>query len=369
MLESYLADLEERLDEEAEQAHLEQWKRFWTADGTSTEGAVAADAATPGGVFAPRRNYAPPPAIEWPVVPINDAIERADPDLMLLRELKVASDRLAAGAGGVFNIRSNYGTGILPSLFGTELFMMEKELETLPTARPLGADRAKALLDAGLPSVRRGQGAQVLDLAERYRSLVRGYPKVARWIRQYHPDIQSPMDALEMIYGSELFLAVYDEGPTVHALLRLLTDTYAAMLRAWLAVVADTSDIDLDDGQLYTAHWGFLIRGRIMLRADSAMNFSPDMYDEFIIPYDRELLAAFGGGAMHFCGKGDHYIRSLCASPGLFAINMSQPEYNNMETIYEATVDRGIRIVGLPESARQAAAASGRPLRGKACVI
>jgi hypothetical protein len=40
-----------------------------------------------------------------------------------------------------------------------------------------------------------------------------------------------------------------------------------------------------------------------------------------------------------------------------------------METIYEATVDRGIRIVGLPESARDAAAASGRPLRGRACFI
>jgi hypothetical protein len=104
-----------------------------------------------------------------------------------------------------------------------------------------------------------------------------------------------------------------------------------------------------------------------MLRCDSAMNFSPGMYEEFILPNDRFLLEEFGGGAMHFCGKGDHYLRPLCATPGLSAMNVSQPEYNDMQTIYAATADRGVRILDLPAEAVDAARDEGRPLRGKVC--
>ena len=50
---------------------------------------------------------------------------------------------------------------------------------------------------------------------------------------------------------------------------------------------------------------------------------------------------------MHFCGKGDHYIEALSETPGLYAINMSQPDMNDMEIIYRNTVDKGIKILGL----------------------
>jgi hypothetical protein len=64
------------------------------------------------------------------------------------------------------------------------------------------------------------------------------------------------------------------------------------------------------------------------------------------MPYDKRLLDTFGGGAVHFCGRGDHYIPDLCSLEGVYGINMSQPECNDMETIYRATVDRGIPLLG-----------------------
>ena len=82
-----------------------------------------------------------------------------------------------------------------------------------------------------------------------------------------------------------------------------------------------------------------------MLRNDSAMNLSPDLYREYAAPYDGWLLDHFGGGAVHFCGRGDHYIETLCALPGLYGINMSQPHLNDMETIYRNTVDKGIPLL------------------------
>ena len=104
--------------------------------------------------------------------------------------------------------------------------------------------------------------------------------------------------------------------------------------------------------------------GTIMLRDDSAMNLSPAMFDEFVKPYDQRLLDTFGGGAIHFCGRGDHYLDSMCRMPGMHAIAKSQPDYHDMEVIYRATVDRGIKLIGLQRAAAEAALARGRGLNG-----
>jgi hypothetical protein len=49
----------------------------------------------------------------------------------------------------------------------------------------------------------------------------------------------------------------------------------------------------------------------------------------------------------------------------VYAIHMSQPEYNDMETMYAHTVDKGINILGLNPNVAQASIAEGRALRGR----
>jgi uroporphyrinogen-III decarboxylase len=108
-----------------------------------------------------------------------------------------------------------------------------------------------------------------------------------------------------------------------------------------------------------------LHRGGIMLRDDSAMNLSPQMFERFVRPYDQRLLDEFGGGAIHFCGKGDHYISRLSEMQNLHSIHMTEPQHNEMETIYAHTVDRGIHIIGLQRAAAEATVATGRDLHGR----
>jgi hypothetical protein len=76
------------------------------------------------------------------------------------------------------------------------------------------------------------------------------------------------------------------------------------------------------------------------------MNISPEIYREFSAPYDQKLLDYYDGGIVHFCGRGDHYIDIMSELDGLYGINMSQPECNDMEKIYKNTVDKGIKILG-----------------------
>ena len=66
---------------------------------------------------------------------INDAIE--DYELMILSQLKMCSDILASGGGEMLSVRANYGTGIIPTMFGAPFFIMPYENDTLPCTRNL----------------------------------------------------------------------------------------------------------------------------------------------------------------------------------------------------------------------------------------
>ncbi len=348
MLKKYLEDLERRLDTAVEEDLERQWREF-------SRGNFQGD------IFSPRRPAGNQPGVEWPGILINDAIDNFDK--MTLRELASCSLVLKNGGGAMLNVRANYGTGILSSLFGAEIFMMEAKLNTLPTTFPLpgGADAVRRLLDAGPPDLRAGFGAKVLEMGAHFRRVLAPYPKISRHVSVYHPDLQGPMDICELLWGSEIFLELIDKPELVHAFLSLITDTYIRFARAWREIFPVTGDT--------STHWGYMLRGQVMLRDDSAMNLSPEMFQEFIAPYDRRVLAELGGGAVHFCGRGDHYVPHLPEIPGLHAINMSQPQYNDMETIFRHTVDRGLKILGLRRDVAEAAVRAGRNLHGNVCCM
>lgn len=344
-LDACLADLERRVDPDVEAGQLAAWRGFL-------------DGRCAGPVFRPPPRPPAPARIDWPDVHINDAQD--DPDLMLLHQFASVSGVLArGGTGPLLNVRCNYGTGIVPSLFGCDLYTMPRESHTLPTALPMhSSDAMRRLLDAGVPDLSTGLGARVFDTAERFLAALERHPKLRQAVTLYHPDAQGPVDIVEVVWGSEMFLAVYDEPDLLHAVLDLVTGTYIAFLRRWYALVPPRHGP-------YSVHWGMLHRGTLMLRDDSLMNLSPQTYVEFVRPRDQRLFDTFGGGAMHFCGRGDHYIAPMGEMPGLAAVHASQPELNDMETILRHTVDRGIVLLDLQRPAVDAALARGRDLRGR----
>lgn len=342
MIEKYLEDLENRIDPAVEDDLYFQWRSFW-------EGTVKDE------IFIPRRKKKSPTAVKWPEISINSTLNNYE--LMALQQFKGCSDILADGTGYLLNIRCNYGTGIIPSLFGAEMFVMDEKLNTLPTTKPLqgGEKKIVEIIGRGVPSVRGGLGIKVFEMAERFIEMMKDYPKVQKYVKIYHPDIQGPMDICELLYGSSLFIALIDKTELIHNLLNLITETYKLFMEEWVKFVPFENN--------YSTHWSMLIKGNIMLRDDSAMNLSPEMFDEFIKPYDGRLLKIFNGGGIHFCGRGDHYIEKLSEIEGVYAINMSQPGYNDMEKILKNTVDKGIKIIGLSRETSEELKKKGRDLK------
>jgi hypothetical protein len=347
-LEIFLDDLEARIDPEVEDRLMAEWVDF-------TEGRFC------GPLFSPRRNRILPPKVEWPTVGINAALD--DFDLMALQQYSYCSMELAQDTGRFPCVRSNYGSSILPSLFGAELFMMEDSLNTLPTTKPIpgGLDGIRRLVDAGVPRLDSSLAGKALAMGERFVEIARSYPRIKKYVHIYHPDTQGPLDVAEVLVGSSIFLYLYDEPELLHSLLDLITRTYAEYLNRWFEIVPPEED--------YSVHWHLLHKGRIMLRDDSAMNLSPQMYEEFVRPYDQRLLDEFGGGGIHFCGRGDHYIEGMSRMRGLYSIPMSQPHLNDMERIYRNTVDKGILLINFNRAHAEKALAEGRDLRGRVHVV
>jgi hypothetical protein len=343
-IEQYLEDLENRIDHDVEEELLHQWETFLAGKMNT-------------GFFSPRRQKTSPTTMEWPKVTVNDTLN--DFELMAIQQLSTCSATLANGTGSIMNVRANYGTGILSSVFGAEIFLMDDKLNTLPTTRPLGfgADSIKQILDEGIPDLDNGFGERCFTMGKYFVDLFAGYTKVSRYIRIYHPDLQGPMDVCELLWGSEFFLNLIETPDLVHAFLRLITETYIRFMHAWEQIIPSRNG--------YSAHWGMLHKGRIMIRDDSAMNLSQEMFYKFIKPYDQRLLHEFGGGAIHFCGRGDHYVDYLQTMAGLFAVHMSQPECNDMERIFRNTINKGIILLDLQRGAAEEAMNQGRNLHGR----
>ena len=327
-----LEDIERRIDPEAEEDFAKQWEDFLY---DRVEDAI----------FVPKRKVLAPAGVEFPNVNITDAL--SDLELMLQHQLHGVSHALDSLSENLC-VRSNYGTGIMTSLFGAEIFEMDRKHNTLPITRSFDdTDKIQEILDAGKPSLLGGFGQRVFDFGELCAEVFAKYPKIQKYVSVYHPDTQGPLDICELLWGCEMFYTMYDDPDMVHDMLRLITDTYIDFMEKWYKIFPRKEDINV--------HWASLRhRGAILLRNDSAMNLSPAFYSEFSAPYDTELLEHFGGGAMHFCGRGDHYIEILCNIPKLYGVNMSQPELNDMETIYRNTVDKGIKLLAFsPEYAEK----------------
>ena len=324
----YLDDLEQRLDTAVEDQLENDWQQF--LDGKFT-----------GHIFKPRRAHQAPPTIQWPAIGINDALN--DYELMLVRELAGVSGQLKNGGGAMLNIRSNYGVAILPCVFGCEPFYMSDEQNTLPMATPVagGEKTIETLVAKGVPDFMDiGWTPKVFECGRFYQKALAPYPKLKKYVRIYHPDLQGPLDAAEVVWGSEILLSFYDNPDLLTAFLTLVTETYTQFLKRWFSENPNPSD-------RFASHWGIAHLGNIMLRNDSVMNISGDMYEEYAMPFDQRLLKEFNGGAIHFCGRGSHYVEHLARLEKFTALNLSQPEYNDMEKIFKNSVDVGIPILSL----------------------
>ncbi|OGF50953.1 MAG: hypothetical protein A2231_06485 [Candidatus Firestonebacteria bacterium RIFOXYA2_FULL_40_8] len=266
---------------------------------------------------------------DWPSYRYNDAF--ADPAKMLLNELNGIFRHVQAKDYHPLNIRCNYGTVIMPSVLGMTYKLTEA---SMPWSNHVETrEDVQKLIQKGIPDLEQGLGKTCFETAAYYKKMLAPYPKLNKAMNIYHPDMQGPFDIIHLIWGHDLMYAMFDCPEMIHDMMQVVTETYRAYMRKWKKFTGE--------GNEFTSHWWFYMKGGIMLRNDSPIMISPEQYEEFVKPYDQSLLDEFGG-CVHFCGRGTTFIDSMCKSKKLYGLHSSQIHLNDKELLYKSTSENKV---------------------------
>ena len=192
----------------------------------------------------------------------------------------------------------------------------------------------------GVPDLEQALGRRVLDTHRFYLDTLAGYPKCSRCVRITQPDLQGPFDIAHLLMGNDVFLAVVDEPDLVHELLAVVTDTYIAFRKLIDPLLTDRAG----DGAVYLH--GCLFGGKVLIKDDTAIiNLSEDMHRAFSKAYNDRILAAFGGGSMHYCGPSRTWAHEAVDSPWLRGINYGNPEMQDLAAEHAYWRERKVPIL------------------------
>jgi len=269
-------------------------------------------------------------ADEWPDYGFLDIFD--DPGKMLLHELRDVYAGARIKDDRLFGLRANYGTGIVASMFGCRTVTFE---DSLPIGLAVEPNQLARILDEGVPDLRAGLAGRALDTAAYYRESLRPYPKLSQVVGSQMLDIQGPFDNASIIWGSDIYLAFFDDPDRLRRLLQIVTDTIQQLVKLHRQV----------DGCPPTEHsgaWHYL--GGLCVRNDSSINLSGAQYEEFVKPLDTQLIADLGGW-IHFCGNARQWWPRMLDIPGLKGINPYQGEFYDLYSMFERCEAARVAIV------------------------
>lgn len=131
-------------------------------------------------------------------------------------------------------------------------------------------------------------------------------------------DPQGPLNIAICLCGVEnLFLWMYTNPDEVHQLMEFCTD----VLIDWIKIQKKHAGQEIESGAW--PHGIILPKGfgGVWIADDDCTVISPELYKEFVVPYNSKVFKAFGGGTLHFCGSAEHQMENFINTEGLKGIN------------------------------------------------
>jgi len=273
-----------------------------------------------------------------------------DPEKMLYNELTYAfntsiacRDRLADDLP--CTVRANYGTVLLASKFGAEVEQHEDNPPWIMHSDEGGVS-LEAVADSDPTDFSWGWCPRVIETYEFFRATLRAWPKLDRIIRVVLPDMQSPFDTLELIVGSSIFADLRTRPEVAARALRNVANAQVGFARCLAGLVTDGPDG-------FAHQHATMIRGRILLRDDSAILMSPNMYRDQIAPQDEFVLQQLNGGGIHCCGNVGLHAQRFLEPAGMQSFDFGQSEHNDVDAIYALAKQRQIPLIRVAASERE----------------
>ncbi|MBL7132493.1 MAG: hypothetical protein ISS78_00210 [Phycisphaerae bacterium] len=223
-----------------------------------------------------------------------------------------------------------YGTGVLGSGFGVGIKFQ---------------DRMDPAVDiSGITDV-----AQLKELRNPDPHKAGLMPRVLNTIRAMRDrtdlpvgvtDCQGPLTTALQVVGYDKFIYwMHDHPDAIHELMQLVTDA----LIEWVRVQKELAGQSMADDAYVL---GIKIPGGyggVWMSDDDSVIFGPQLYRDFVVPYNSQVLKAFGGGSIHYCGNANQHIQNYLATEGLTSIqNLNLDDLDGAARMRHALAERKI---------------------------
>jgi len=269
------------------------------------------------------------------------------PQKMLFNELVYAfntsiASRDVLGDDLPCTIRANFGTVVIASMFGPRV---EQVGDNPPWVRHDGdSDTSlEKVLDHDPLDFSKGWCSRVVQMCQFYDNVLSDYPELKRLIKVVLPDLQGPFDNLELVVGSGVFAELYTDQDLIRRALEAMATAQIGFARHLEPYVSERSDA-------FSHQHATMIKGRILLRDDSVIMMSPQMYRSMVAPHDERVLRELGGGGVHICGKADGHLPAFLELPSIRCLDLGQPELNDVDRLYMQLKRRRIPLTRLKVS-------------------
>lgn len=223
-----------------------------------------------------------------------------------------------------------FGTGVLASAFGTKVEMLYK------------MDPAVHMSDIHNP-----EQIDALKLPNPYKDGL--MPRVLQQIDYFKQqcdlpigvtDCQGPLTTALSIVGYENFMYwMYDYPEAIHKLMQLCTDS----LINW--VKTQKKHIGVPDAEP-SFILGFRMpspNGGIWISDDDSVIMPSDLFAEFVVPYNEQILLAFGGGGIHYCGNSNQNTENYMQTKGLYCLhNLHLDDFDAAKKVRTACLNHNI---------------------------
>jgi hypothetical protein len=131
-------------------------------------------------------------------------------------------------------------------------------------------------------------------------------------------DMQGPLDTLGQMCGqAQLYSWMYEEPNVVHDLFEIVTDAFIEWVRVQKAHIGEPLDRSNGLQGVGASAIG------VWESDDDMVMVGPKLYQKFVVPSLSRIFAAFGGGSVHFCGKGFHHLDNIRQIENVRVVNTS----------------------------------------------
>ncbi len=223
-------------------------------------------------------------------------------------------------------MRSNMGCGIYPTLFGLEQDIFPDKMPWL--RRHLTKETIRAMKKNDLAFGR--EFTEALEQMAYMKEMLKG-----TGVMIYPLDLQGIIDIGHLVLGDAFFYELYDDPDFVHHLLTLVEEASIMGIREVLRII--------DPGE-YVAHYNDVVLPvdtPLKLSEDTTTLISGEHITEFAMPHTRNVLKAFGGGYMHYCGRNDLLLNAALDEARVIGLNFGNPDKHDMEAVLRKVAAAG----------------------------